>query len=276
MVRLFAITALACGLASPITAQSCTYSNDGTVLDLSGLTRSGSTSADGYYTVNSTQFEAFLFLFNICGPIDWQDYASPNVCPSGATGSCEVEIKGETQLVWENYGAASGYSISHQDGENGQPAGLVVTMNSTTCTRLQDGTIVQTKIYLLCDESAVTPVAEIIKDSYWGCYMHARLRTKLVCGIAPPPQPGPPPAPPHAGNEYRCVDNKCENTGPGSGVSNTTCAASCGPKPTKYICADSRCIPSEEGVPEEECQQICKPATTAPTWPRLEAFSWFL
>ena len=83
-----------------------------------------------------------------------------------------------------------------------------------------------TQIYLVCDESASTPVASIIEDSYWECYMHAQIRTKLVCGTAPPPAP--PPPPPHDGNEYRCVDNKCENTGPGSGVSNTTCAASCG------------------------------------------------
>ena len=82
------------------------------------------------------------------------------------------------------------------------------------------------QIYLVCDEDAVVPVAKIINDSYWECYMHATVRTKLVCGIVPPPAP--PPAPPHAGNEYRCVDNKCENTGPGSGVSNTSCAASCG------------------------------------------------
>ena len=34
--------------------------------------------------------------------------------------------------------------------------------------------------------------------------------------------------PPPSDSAYRCVDNKCENTGPGSGVSNTTCAQVCG------------------------------------------------
>jgi len=166
----------------------CTYEHEGFSLDLGGLTKTGSNS-DGYYQVNSTQYTSYKFLFNICGPINWQDFASPNVCPSGSTGSCEVQLVGDTELVSENYGAATGYTITHQNGENGQPAGPVVTMNSTECTRLQDGSNVQTKIYLVCDDSATTPIAEIIKDSYWECYMHATLRTNLVCGGAGPAYP---------------------------------------------------------------------------------------
>ena len=33
----------------------------------------------GYYTVNSTQYTNYNILFNICGPIIWQDFASPTV-----------------------------------------------------------------------------------------------------------------------------------------------------------------------------------------------------
>ena len=33
----------------------------------------------GYYEVDSTQYTAYKFLFNICGPINWQAPHSPNV-----------------------------------------------------------------------------------------------------------------------------------------------------------------------------------------------------
>ena len=43
-------------------------------------------------------------------------------------------------------------------------------------------------MYLVCDESATTPVAEMLDDNYWDCYTKIKVRTHTACGdVAPPP-----------------------------------------------------------------------------------------
>lgn len=123
-------------------------------------------------------------------------------------------------------------------------------------------------IRITCDATVTSPSFTTIGDANQPSYYE--VFTNAPCsGFNPPP----PPAPPKG--DYRCVQDKCVDTGPGSGVSNVTCAAACGPKPSKYVCADSRCVPSETGLSEEQCHQFCKPPSSSGGSPRHEMFKYF-
>ena len=78
----------------------------------------------------------------------------------------------------------------------------------------------------------------------------------VPCPVAPPSPPGPPVAP----GDFRCVQDRCVDAGPGGGLSNATCHAVCGPKPAKFACVDNRCVRSDHGLPTEaECVEFCNP-----------------
>eukprot|EP00041_Stephanoeca_diplocostata_P023160 m.563384 g.563384 ORF g.563384 m.563384 type:complete len:289 (-) comp22230_c1_seq2:496-1362(-) len=177
----------------------CTYTDGSTSKDFSSLTQ------QTYFSINSVQYNSYRFFFNLCAPISFSDPSNPDVCPDGSTGSCEIQVLSEGALIAsEAYGSGTG-SWSKHNGDHGIAPGPVWTMTGGPCTR-ESGNTVTSKIYLECDETAISPNPAMIEDNYWECFMYAKIYTNLACfGNAPgpspfpaPPSPGPPPAPPGA------------------------------------------------------------------------------
>jgi hypothetical protein len=56
------------------------------------------------------------------------------------------------------------------------------------CERNDDK--VFSRVYLVCDETATTPVAEMLDDNYWDCYVKIKVRTHTACGDVAPPSGG--------------------------------------------------------------------------------------
>jgi hypothetical protein len=74
----------------------------------------------------------------------------------------------------------------------------------------------------------------------------------------PPMPPPPPPSPPVPRGKYSCVDSVCKDTGPGSGVPASVCAAACGdPSTKKYACVGGECVPANIGLTHEQCLSFC-------------------
>lgn len=96
---------------------------------------------------------------------------------------------------------------------------------------------------ITCDENVINPVFATIGNTL-GSY---QVETTASCsGLSPP------------GQDYRCLNSVCVNTGPGTGISNGTCAAGCGPAKS-WACVKSRCVPAASGGTQDECMKLCKP-----------------
>eukprot|EP00035_Acanthoeca_spectabilis_P021266 m.437246 g.437246 ORF g.437246 m.437246 type:complete len:272 (+) comp18087_c0_seq1:91-906(+) len=176
-------------VASMVTAVAgqCTVTNptDQREYDLSSLTTSP------YYQVQSAHYPSYWFYFNICGAINfaYDSVNNPGTCPEGETTACEVQDTDGRWEASEAYGKTAGGQLlwnTNDFPEGVTEPGPLYSTNGGTCERNGQQETITSKVWLVCDEDADTPVPVMIDDNYWDCYVKIILRTNQMCVQAPP------------------------------------------------------------------------------------------
>mmetsp|Transcript_89442 Transcript_89442/g.124230 ORF Transcript_89442/g.124230 Transcript_89442/m.124230 type:complete len:244 (-) Transcript_89442:123-854(-) len=216
-------TNFACSVTSP----------DGQIFDLSSLT----STTD--YVVKSNTYAAYVFRFNVCGSISYEDPEKPNVCPKGETSTCEMLVTDGKEQANDNYGLfKQAELVWNTNTYPGTPGPLYIS-TAGKCPRDNATPNLTSRIYFQCDPARTTPIVEMIDDNYWSCYVNIKFKTDKVC--------------PEAATKYRCLEDTCVPAT--TGVDKSECDMSCGPD--TYRCEDNMCKAAATGVSKDECDRIC-------------------
>eukprot|EP00041_Stephanoeca_diplocostata_P006582 m.89079 g.89079 ORF g.89079 m.89079 type:complete len:254 (+) comp16437_c0_seq3:110-871(+) len=213
----------------------CNYVHNGETFDMSGL------KSSTYYSVNSTNYVSYGFVFNVCNSIDWEDPKNPSVCTLHETGACEFQYINDEEIAIDAYGYISTGSWSHMDDRFGFGPGPVYNMTGIDCKRsIKENTTATAVIVAVCDQSAVVPRATAIDSDYWECTTSFAIHSKDACL--------------QDGTKFRCVNNHCVASE--TGVSAALCEESCGDG--TFVCFKGACVTGTDGGTKEECEKMCK------------------
>lgn len=184
---------------------SCTY--DG--VDYSPLTATGHD-----YVANSSVYETYQFVFNVCKELAYTDKA----CVAGASVCERLKDGGGTGRRTDVYGNFDTGGWKTDTSGEYFPGNLAAPYTSFSGQLCQFGARFESRVYHICDRDAATPAASVVYESFYDCQVFVELRSQVACE-GPPPQ------------KFKCergwFDSRCKPTADGSGSDLKTCKDVC-------------------------------------------------